>query len=141
MESFRRQVGRGVQVLVCYVEDNGDARVPSSYVIDGFRLGEWATGQRSLHAKGDLAADRARRLQELPDWTWNTRADKWEAGFTTLLRYVEDNVYARVPQSCVFDGYPLGQWVSNQRQSRRKGTLDPDRERRLQELPDWTWEA
>jgi hypothetical protein len=57
------------------------------------------------------------------------------------LDYVKRHGDARVPQSYTVDGYRLGAWVSHQRQSHKKGTLDPDRERRLQDLPGWIWKA
>ncbi|WP_156744346.1 helicase associated domain-containing protein [Mycobacterium sp. 1164985.4] len=37
--------------------------------------------------------------------------------------------------------YPLGAWVGTQRAWHANGKLDPDRQRRLQELPGWTWKA
>jgi len=39
----------------------------------------------------------------------------------------------------MFHGYPLGQWVVTQRH--RRATLSPDRQRRLEELPGWTWDS
>lgn len=40
------------------------------------------------------------------------------------------------------DGYQLGAWVVTQRvRHADEGTLDADRERRLQELPGWIWDA
>ena len=37
------------------------------------------------------------------------------------------------------DGSELGKWVDVQRNFHWKGTLDADRERRLKEVPGWTW--
>ncbi|MGO9103846.1 MAG: helicase associated domain-containing protein [Mycobacterium sp.] len=62
-------------------------------------------------------------------------------GFSRLSHYVERHGDARVPFSYTVDGYPLGQWVINQRQRHRRGILDADRQRRLQDLPGWTWKA
>ena len=132
-EGFRR--------LLDYVERNGDARVPTSYTVDGYQLGMWVSNQRSFYRRGTLDADRQRRLQDLPGWTWDARADMWEEGFRRLLDYVERNGDARVPQSYTVDGYQLGAWVTTQRQRQNKGTLDADRERRLEELPGWIWKA
>ncbi len=72
---------------------------------------------------------------ELPGWTWNPHTAGWEDGYSRLLHYVEHNGDARVPQSHILDGYPLGQWVIVQRNSHGKGTLDADRQRRLQDFP------
>ena len=111
-----------------------------SYTVDGYRLGEWVQQQRRNYAKGTLDADRERRLQDLPGWTWDPFADQWEEGFRRLLDYVERHGDARVLASYAVDGYRLGKWVSTQRSNYAKGTLDADRERRLEELPGWTWD-
>jgi hypothetical protein len=52
---------------------------------------------------------------------------------------VEEHGNARVPQSCVVDGFSLGLWVANQRG--RWNTLDDERRQRLQALPGWTLDA
>ena len=68
-------------------------------------------------------------------------AKLWEEDFRRLLYYVERNGHARVPKSYTVDGYKLGVWVMQQHVDHTKGTLDADRQRRLQELPGWTWRA
>jgi superfamily II DNA or RNA helicase len=123
-----------------YVEHHGHCRVPASYTVDGYRLGGWASKQRVSYAQGALHAERQRRLEGLPGWTWDLAADQWEKAFNRLLRYVDHHGHARVPQSYTVDGYTLGAWVTKQRDSHRKGTLDVDRERRLEEMPGWTWD-
>jgi superfamily II DNA or RNA helicase len=133
-QAFRR--------LQQYVETHGHARVPPSYKIDDCRLGAWVSQQRGHRSKSSLDADRERRLQDLSRWTRDSRAAKWEEGFSELLDYVELNGHARVPQSyTTADGYPLGTWVYHQRAFQRKGSLDADRESRLQGLAGWTWTA
>ena len=97
--------------------------------------------QRVRHAKETLDADRQHRLQDLPGWTWDPRADQWEEGFHRLLRYVKRCGDARVPLSCTVDGYKLGTWVKVQRRTFANGSLDPDRQHRLQDLTGWTWKA
>ncbi|RZL76623.1 MAG: hypothetical protein EOP32_28325 [Rhodococcus sp. (in: high G+C Gram-positive bacteria)] len=69
------------------------------------------------------------------------RADRWEEGFGRLLDYVEHHGHARVPYAYTIDDHQLGSWVTAQRHKHAQGTLDTDRERRLQELPGWTWNA
>ena len=131
----------GFSRLKDYVEQSGDARVPSSYTVDGYRLGNWVTNVRSFHAKGRLDAARERRLEELPGWTWDSVAEKWEEGFTRLVAYVKRHGDARVPSSYTIDNYQLGTWVTSQRSFHAKGTLEAKRERRLEELPGWNWDA
>jgi len=129
----------GFRHLVQYVESHGDARVPTSYTVDGYRLGQWVLVQRRTNTEGILNVDRQRRLQELPGWIWDTNADRWEEGFRRLVDYVERNGDARVPKSYTVGNYPLGAWVHNQRCSHSAGTRAADRQRRLQDLPGWTW--
>ena len=111
-----------------------------SYTVDGYQLGKWVNVQRINHTKGTLDADRQHRLEDLPGWTWDPYADQWEEGFSRLLDYVERHGDARVPKSYTVDGYRLGTWVTTQRDKHAKGTLDADRQRRLQDLPGWTWD-
>ena len=131
----------GFDQLKAYVKRNGHARVPASYAFNGYKLGHWVNNQRVKHDKGILDADRERRLEEVRGWTWYARADIWEESFNHLLRYVERHGHARVPASYTVDGYRVGAWVSMQRYRHRKGILNADRERRLQDLPGWTWKA
>jgi Helicase associated domain len=140
-DAIADQWEEGFSRLLRYVEQNGDARVPKSYTVDGYRLGSWVNKQRQRHAEGTLDADRERRLEDEPGWTWDPHADQWEEGFRRLQQYVERHGDARVPARCTVDGYRLGAWVTTQRHNHVKGTLDPDRQHRLQELPGWTWKA
>jgi superfamily II DNA or RNA helicase len=131
-EGFRR--------LLEYVESNGDARILMTCKVDGFNLGSWVKVQRRTFANGSLEADRIRRLEELPGWSWDPFADQWEEGFRRLVEYAQGKGDARVPRSCVVDGYNLGAWVKKQRSIYDKGSLDADRQRRLEELPGWSWD-
>ena len=126
--------------LLHYAESQGHACVPLAYVVDGYPLGRWVIKQRARYADGTLDGDRQHRLQQLPGWTWDTVADKWEEGFRRLTGYVERSGHAQVPKGSVLDGDKLGQWVANQRAKRTNGTLDADRQHRLQNLPGWTWD-
>jgi hypothetical protein len=92
------------------------------------------------HTKGTLEADRVRRLQDLPGWAWDPSASRWEDGFGRLLKYVDQHGHARVPHSYTDGGSKLGEWVTRQRVNQAKGALDTDRQRRLEDLPGWTWD-
>ncbi|MGN7779031.1 Helicase associated domain protein [Mycolicibacterium sp. 22603] len=127
--------------LLQYVDQHGNARVPQSYRVEGYRLGQWVTVQRRSHAKRILDVDREGRLQALPGWTWDARADDWEKGFRRLLQYVDRHGHARVPRSWIQDGYRLGVWINVQRNNYSSGKLDIDRQGQLQTLPGWTWDA
>lgn len=131
----------GFNRLVAYVKEHGDSRVLKSQEVDGFRLGQWAAVQRTLFAKDSLEAERQQRLEALPGWAWNTHSDAWEEGFSRLVAYAEEHGDSRVPMPYEVDGYRLGYWVSNQRSLFAKDSLDPDRQRRLEALTGWSWNA
>jgi hypothetical protein len=68
-------------------------------LLENFRLGDWVQTQRAAFVDGSLDADRQRRLEKLPGWTWTARAHRWDINYKLLLRYVEEHVDAQVPQS------------------------------------------
>src|SRR5262249_29450442 len=92
-------------LLEQFVELNRHAHVGYSETVDGYRLGSWVALQRVKYAKGTLDADRQLRLQNVPGWTWDPYADKWEQGFSRLEDYVKRHGDARVPQSYTVDDY------------------------------------
>ncbi len=124
-----------------YVDRVGDAQVALGFVEeDGFTLGNWVAHQRGEYARGKLDADRQRKLEGLPKWSWAPSGEAWEEAFTKLRQYVDRVGDARVPQSHQEDGFGLGNWVSNQRRDYARGELDADRQRRLGGLPMWRWD-
>ncbi|OBF65975.1 helicase [Mycobacterium sp. 852002-51971_SCH5477799-a] len=118
------------------------ARPPKTYVTpEGYPLGKWAARQRQWRAEGTLSADRVRRLQKLPGWTWDAIHDaRWEAGYDHLRVYVQEYGDALISQSYKApDGYRLGAWVGQQRLKYRKNTLETDRVHRLEKVSGWQW--
>ena len=75
----------------------------------------------------------------MPGWTWDPFADKWEEGFRRLSEYIRLHGHTNIAAKETLEGYRLGQWVTLQRQGYRSGKLDKKRQRRLEEIPEWTW--
>jgi superfamily II DNA or RNA helicase len=129
-------------LLERYVEGNGDADVPATYAtVDGHPLGKWIITQRFHSKKGLLDAERQERLSKLPGWKWDSKGTKWEFMFGLLERYVEENSHASPSIDTTVDGHPLGRWVRWQRNQRRKGILNAERQERLSNLPSWDWHS
>lgn len=131
----------GFRHLLAFVEQNGHAAVPPRLVFNGYRLGQWTMVQRAFHAKARLDADRASRLARLEGWSFDPRSDRWDEGYSKLLRFVETNGDARVPSTCTIDAYNLGGWVKSQRRAYSAGKLSAARRERLERLDGWTWRA
>lgn len=56
-----------------YIKKNGHARVPQSFIVDGYRLGNWVNMQRINFVNGVLTVERQKRLEALTGWTWTVR--------------------------------------------------------------------
>lgn len=114
------------------------------------RIGDWALKQRTAHARGVLPAERARRLEELPEWFWDRADAAWDDSHAILSAFAD--AYGSVAENetgpSVFAGLraaapqreQLGVWVARQRQAYRDGLLDPARADLLEALPGWTWQ-
>jgi hypothetical protein len=66
---WRETYGR----LLRFVEREGHARVPSTHMEEGTRLGSWVIGQRQAGRAGSLARERTQLLEALPGWVWLAR--------------------------------------------------------------------
>jgi superfamily II DNA or RNA helicase len=128
-------------LLKKYVERRGTSRVPHPEVLEGYKLGGWVSKQRGKYNTGTLPVEKQRRLESLPDWSWAAHGDRWEESFAQLCDYVAENGTALVPNSCVWKGFPLGGWINRQRTMYDRGKIDPARQRRLEELPGWSWDV
>ncbi len=130
----------GFAHLERFATREGHARVPGSHIEDGYRLGQWVGVQRRGYRQGRLSGERVVRLEVLPGWAWDPIETEWENGFSQLERFATREGHARVPARYVEDAYRLGQWVTKQRMTYRKGQLSGERIERLQALPGWAWD-
>jgi hypothetical protein len=128
-------------LLEAFVAREDHARVPNAFVENGFRLGQWVTEQRHNHSKSILSEERASRLEALPGWSWDVRADRWEDGFAHTASFAAREGHARVPKGNIEDGFRLGTWIGAQRMQYTESTLPTDRVRRLEALPGWSWDT
>jgi hypothetical protein len=157
-QKSRRRNGwfNNLERLRDYVDREGHANVPQSYVTDGgCKLGRWVSDQRYAYRKGALSAREVKALEELPGWTWapprgaRSRAAresppgltrKWLENLSHLQSYAEREGDSLVPAKHVTrDGYRLGLWVMNQRLAHRRGNLHPERSALLEQVPGWMW--
>lgn len=120
-----------------YAMIKGHARVPNAYKADdGYGLGEFVSGLRKR--KSNLPDDRILKLEELPGWSWDPFANKWEKGFLCAKEFAVEHGHAKIPCSYkAKGGYRLGMWASHQRSGKDKLTIE--RKERLESLPGWVW--
>ena len=123
---------------VAYHRRHGDLEVPAKYVDEnGIRLGAWIASMRQRKRLGTLSCspEQIERLNALGmRWT-NRYSARWENGFEHAREYFSAKHTLLVPPSYVCpDGFKLGDWVSNQREKYRAGTMPPERRAGLEEI-------
>jgi DNA-binding NarL/FixJ family response regulator len=74
--NYQEKWSRNIQALHVFVENYGHANVPSAYSvdIDGkiLFLGPWVSKVRAQHRNGKLVPHKARELEAIPGWHWNS---------------------------------------------------------------------
>jgi Helicase associated domain len=138
VRSYSTRWDEGFSHLKRFSEREGHCRVSQRYKTDdGYRLGQWTKVQRTNKTRMDPF--RRQRLDALPGWVWDPISAQWEESFFRLEQFSEREGHSQVLRSYKTDeGFRLGDWVDCQRKN--KGSMQPDRRRRLEALPGWQWE-
>ena len=130
----------GISLLKKFIEENNSTNVPQTFVsADGFHLGIWLNAIRFRHnIKKNLAHEKIKELEQLPNWSWNLNDAKWSKGLQALLDFVQKNGHCNVKQKFINEeGFKLGTWTSNKRN--RKNMLTASQIAELDAIPGWTW--
>jgi superfamily II DNA or RNA helicase len=128
--------------LQSFVLETGHSLIPAKHTTSsGLKLGMWVQQQRKFAKLGRLEEPRQQLLDSLPGWSWNQLDDQWEFAFTRLKVFIHQTGTSRVPIAYQDEeGFKLGTWVSVQRRPANRRANGPERESRLETLPDWTWD-
>jgi superfamily II DNA or RNA helicase len=129
----------GFNALQVFAKREGHARVPSKWVEQGYRLGQWVASQRNHFREGSLPQQRVNLLETIPGWTWAPRDARWDEQFSFAKALVDELGTSLLGRSAVDRrGNRVGQWLHSQRSSKGEGT-DSRRRLLLEALPHWTW--
>ena len=109
--------------------------MPNTFKLDGFRLGQWVSVQRTKEES--VYPERKQRLNDI-GFVWDPLAAAWEEGFSKLLQFKELEGHCVVPQRFKLDGFTLGHWVNRQRTF--KDSLSSEQKQRLDKL-GFIWDA
>jgi hypothetical protein len=119
-------------LLKQFQKREGHSNVPRSHQEDGSNLGNWVHRQRRLKTTGKLDPDRQTMLEDM-GFEWAIFVP-WEETFPLLKQFQMREGHSNVPPLHKEDGVNLGNWVSHQRQLKRKETLDFDRQQMLEDI-------
>jgi phosphosulfolactate phosphohydrolase-like enzyme len=133
-------------LLKQFEKREGHCKVPRSHIEDGAKLGTWVETQHQPNRKETLGPERQTRLEKI-GFEWGlTFAATWDEMYVLLRQFKKREGHCKVPFRHTEDGANLGEWTSNQRRYSRKEKLDPERQKRLEEIGfDWgfakvTWD-
>lgn len=107
----------------------------------------WIATQRQTHTRGRLDTERVHQLDEL-GMIWNHADIAFTEGLAAARGWAAEHGHLLPPTDATWQGYPLGQWLKNQRAAARRSSstagagkaagLDRERRRALEEIdPAW----
>jgi len=122
-----------------YYRRNGHLNVPRRYKTpEGYSLGNWLSTQRKVRAGqqyGNLSVEQIVRLNAI-GMVWENRLElAWERGYQAASTYYQGHGDLLAEKGYISqNGYPLGQWLTNQRTAKVLGKLTSDHEKRLDKI-------
>merc|ERR1719491_328076 len=96
-------------------------------------LSEWLKTQRQSKRKGTLDYENEKRLEDL-GVVWSVLENQWEEMFALLVQFKQREGNCYVSSTYKEDEKNLGIWLRTQRTSKKKGTLDYENGKRLEDL-------
>ena len=119
--------------LIKFKEANGHCDVPQRFDVNP-ELSNWVHNQRARHKIGKLSNDRIKKLEKI-DFNWGFDIKGWEGQFQGLLDYKKKHGHPNVSQVDPIEKYRLlGKWLNDQRFHKKKDRLNPEYERRLNDI-------
>ena len=129
---------QGLEHFLAYRNREGHALVPAKHVENGFTLGGWVDGVRQDLRRGKLSPDKIPCLKDA-GFVFDALEARWNRMYDVLSAFARREGHARVTAGTSEGREPLGDWVSTQRQFRKKGKLSEERIRKLEHVSGWEW--
>ena len=121
--------------LVDFFKLHGHCNVPNIWNPQP-ELACWVAQQRRAKKQNQLTPEQAIRMEEI-GFAWSTHDGGWDAMFAKLVEHMRPMNNGK--QREVSASGELKRWMLTQRQSRKRGDLEPEREARLTKL-GFEWE-
>lgn len=131
--------------LRAFESDSGHCRVPADMLVEGVSLERWVYKQRHKSRQGKLSLARAKRLEEIPSWSFDSvhEAD-FRNGYDRYMAWLERRSYPGHTIDGSRESRAATIWASNLRIRRRKlqarGEDLPDAHiSAMAAIPGWSW--
>ena len=101
-------------------------------------LNSWVKDQRAN--KNELDVEKYNLLDSLPLWSWDPFEDAWQRGLEAIREFERNNEHLWIKQRFVDSkGFALGTFVNKLRNEYRKGILNIERLKTIDEIQGWIW--
>lgn len=122
-----------------YAGQRGLENFNARTVVDGVRLGAWATCRRVDYREGRLPGWLKIELEKIPGWTWSVKEDFHRRALCLTRRFVETHGWTRFRSRTTYEGVAIGAWVTRRRSDYRNARLPEWLRRELESIPGWRW--
>lgn len=121
--------------LVDFFKLHGHCNVSDDWTAQP-ELARWVVQQRRAKKQNHLTPEQVSRMEEI-GFAWNTHDGDWDAMFAKLVEHMRPMHNGKPRDAVVSD--ELRRWMLTQRQFKKRGELDPEREKRLTNI-GFEWE-
>jgi len=121
--------------LVVFFKLHGHCNVPDDWTAQP-ELAGWVAMQRRAKKQSRLTPEQVSRMEEI-GFAWSTHDGGWDAMFAKLVEHMRPMHNGKPREVPASD--ELKRWVLTQRQFKKRGDLDPEREKRLTSI-GFEWE-
>lgn len=113
--------------LVDFFKLHGHCNVPPDWTAQP-QLARWVAMQRRAKKQNQLTSEQVSRMEEI-GFAWSTHDGGWDAMFAKLVEHMRPMHNGKRREAPASD--ELKRWMLTQRQSKKRGDLEPEREKRL----------
>lgn len=103
-----------------YYKKYGTLSMPNTTLFhDGASMFQWVHHQKKLYKQGELSSYQIERLESMEiQWIKPKKVAEWNKAYSYAEQYYEENGHLFVPKKYITDdGFELGKWIQEQRES------------------------
>jgi len=130
---------RYVKLLRQFCEQHGVEKFNARTMVDGVRLGAWATCRRVDQREGRLPKWLEDEFAKIPGWTWSAKDDFHREALDLTKQFVEQHGWSKFRSRTMVNGVSIGAWLTRRRADYRSGRLPKWLKQELESIPGFEW--